>query len=146
MTSLPVQCERLSRLVGAYRGLESSADGKELYGTYKNELVLEGFFLSLTYSQSLEATIQYQMRAVIGFEFQQERFFMNWYDSMGGYGTGIYGFFEGDLLQLEGPDSANGGYSRFTWEVEANAQLITLESSEDREHWSVLLAARYERQ
>lgn len=134
----------LARLEGVYRGIESVSSGKETIGVYRNRVVLAGFFAELNYSQEKENEEIYSMHAMIGWSIIHERYFMNWFDSIGGTGAGILGIIQNDKIVLQGPDSAQGGFTRFTWMFAPSSHTVSIDSSIDGKKWQQALQTRYE--
>ncbi|MEM6469424.1 MAG: DUF1579 family protein [Planctomycetota bacterium] len=136
--------KRLARFAGVYRGVESISDGIEALGIYRNRIILAGFFAELNYSQMFGSQEVYAMHALIGWSTVHERYSMTWYDSIGGTGSGILGDMREDKLILQGPDSAQGGFTRFTWDFAATSQTVTIDSSRDGVAWEQALQTKYE--
>ncbi len=142
----PTQHHRaLATLEGSWRGPEHGPDGREALGAYDIEVALGGFALVLDYTQSVGGSPQYRMHGVIGWDTADEQYFFHWYDSLGGVGTDSYGKLDGGQLTLEGPDPAQGGRTRFSFDIAPDSFALTIAFSKDQESWTTAMQATYHR-
>lgn len=144
LTTAQESLRALRHLVGSFRGDEPTPDANNpVFGSYKNRFILNDAYLELNYNQSTPSGIQYSMHGLIGWDDQSKKYVFDWYDSLGGRGTGMLGTFYGDCLKVTGPDTASGGFTSFQWKLSEGSFHLAIKTSADEHEWIDAMEATY---
>jgi len=142
---------KLKALAGNWIGEEKlypspwDAKGGEAASRFQARVDLDGFFVIADYVQERGGRAGYRGHGVFGYDPQQKRYTMHWFDSMGsGTPAPAPGKWEGSRLTFEG--SHPMGRSRYTYDFEGESSYaFTIESSQDGKSWSKFLEGKYTR-
>jgi hypothetical protein len=151
MPKLLDEHRRLKALAGNWAGEEKiypspwDPKGGTATSRFQARADLDGFFLIADYVQERGGQAGYRGHGVYGYDPQQKRYTMHWFDSMGSATTApVLGTWEGSRLTFEG--SHPMGHSRYIYVFEGeNRYAFTIENSQDGRSWTTFIEGRFTR-
>lgn len=141
---------QLEKLAGSWEGEETmhpsqwDPKGGSATGRTTSRLALSGFALITDYEQERDGVVTYAGHGVYTFDPGEERYTLNWFDSMGSPPEIFVGRFEDEILTV-----AHGGpgmHARLTHDLTDPENLLSkMEMSEDGATWNTLFDGSYRR-
>ncbi len=106
---------------------------------------LGGFYLFSDYEQERNGQVAYRGHGVFGYDPNQQKYTMHWFDSMGcDPGAPALGTWQGNKLVFV--HAHHMGHGRYTYEFPADGHYkFKMEHSQDGENWMPFLDGAYKR-
>ena len=154
MPQLTPEHRKLHAMAGSWTSVEtlhpSPWDPKPgtARGRAESHVAMDGFYVVTDYHQVKDGTPDggYHGHGVFGYDAAKERWFMNWFDNMGGAAsTPVWGTWEGDTLtfQMEMPGR---GHSRYVYRFEKDGVYsFAIGMSQDGKAWNTFMEGRFTR-
>lgn len=136
--------ERLSFMLGSFRGEERGSAGQVSTGRLEAKLAVGGLAVVSDYVQSVDSAPVFSGHGVYTFDGRDQHYVMTWFDSEGGGRPVVArGGFEGSRLTF----AADGerGQSRYLYDVRDDGYDFAISVSTDGVSWRPVLEASYTR-
>jgi hypothetical protein len=143
--------EKLKAMVGTFIADERlhpspwDPDGGTAKGQLIARLGLDGFFVISDYSEDRGEGPSFRGHGVYGWDAEQQRYTMHWFDSTGGDpGAPVLGTWEGDRLTFERSEPERG-WHRYAYVFNPEGYRFTISMSKDGKDWKPWMEADFKR-